>query len=74
MKRLEWLAKNLFAVLMAALTWRPGRRARALTRLSGKKRVLLVRVDNRVGEALLTTPLIDRLAQAGHEVHVLMHP
>lgn len=74
MKRLEWLAKNLFAVLVAALTWRPGRRARALTRLSGKKRVLLVRVDNRVGEALLTTPLIDRLAEAGHEVHVLMHP
>lgn len=75
MKRLEWLAKNLFAVLMAALCWRPGRRARAASRLLGeKKRVLLVRVDNRVGEALLTTPLIDRLAGAGHEVHVLTHP
>lgn len=74
MKRLEWLAKILFAVVMAALCWRPGRRARALTRLQGKKRVLLVRVDNRVGEALLTTPLIDLLFGAGHEVHVLTHP
>lgn len=36
--------------------------------------MLLVRVDNRVGEALLTTPLITRLAGAGHEVHVLTHP
>lgn len=74
-KRLEWLAKNFCAVLMAALCWRPGRRSRAAALLSGgKKRVLLVRIDNRVGEALLTTPLIDRLAGAGHEVHVLTHP
>jgi ADP-heptose:LPS heptosyltransferase len=74
-KRLEWFAKNLFAVMMAALCWRPGRRARARQRLEGgTKRVLLVRIDNRVGEALLTTPLIDRLAGAGHEVHVLTHP
>ncbi len=73
-KRLEWLAKNLFAVMMAALCWRPGRRARAVSRLEGKKRVLLVRVDNRVGEALLTTPLIKLLSTAGHEVHVLTHP
>lgn len=75
MKRLEWLGKILFAVMMAALCWRPGRRARAGARLQGgKKRVLLVRVDNRVGEALLTTPLIDLLFGAGHEVHVLTHP
>lgn len=74
-KRLEWLAKNLFAVAMAALCWRPGRRARAATRLqAGKQRVLLVRIDNRVGEALLTTPLIDLLHDAGHEVHLLAHP
>lgn len=75
MKRIEWVFKNLFAVLMAALCWRPGRRSRAASRLSGgRKRVLLVRIDNRVGEALLTTPLIDALASAGHEVHVLTHP
>lgn len=75
MKRLEWLGKILFAVMMAALCWRPGRRARARGRLQGgQKRVLLVRVDNRVGEALLTTPLIDLLFGAGHEVHVVTHP
>lgn len=74
MKRLEWFGKILFAICMAALCWRPGRRARALTKLHGKQRVLLVRVDNRVGEALLTTPLIDLLFAAGHEVHVLTHP
>lgn len=74
MKRLEWLAKILFAMSMAALCWRPGRRARALTRLQGQKRVLLVRVDNRVGEALLTTPLVELLSAEGHEVHVLTHP
>ncbi len=73
-KRLEWRLKNLFAVVMAALLWRPGRRARSLNRLAGKRRVLLVRLDNRVGEALLTTPLVDALAEAGHEVHVLTHP
>lgn len=75
MKRIEWVFKNLFAVVMAALCWRPGRRARAPSRLQGgKQRVLLVRIDNRVGEALLTTPLVDALATAGHEVHVLTHP
>ncbi|HEY0883444.1 MAG TPA: glycosyltransferase family 9 protein [Archangium sp.] len=74
-KRLEWLAKNLFAVVMAALCWRPGRRSRAQASLGGgRKRVLLVRIDNRVGEALLTTPLIDLLHGAGHEVHLLAHP
>ena len=36
--------------------------------------MLLVRIDNRVGEALLTTPLMDLLSGAGHEVHVLTHP
>ncbi|MFO0595583.1 MAG: glycosyltransferase family 9 protein [Myxococcaceae bacterium] len=71
-KRLEYLAKIGFAVVMSVLLWRPGRKGRALP--AGPRRVLLVRVDNRVGEALLTTPLIDALAAAGHEVHVLAHP
>lgn len=75
-KRAEWLFKNLFAVVVAALSWRPGRaaRARALLGAGGRRRVLLVRIDNRVGEALLTTPLIDLLHGAGHEVHLLAHP
>lgn len=73
-KRLEWFAKNLLAMVVAFACWRPGRRARARAKLSSVKRVLLVRVDNRVGEALLTTPAIDRLAARGLEVHVLVHP
>lgn len=74
LKRLEWVGKILFAVLVAALAWRPGRRARARARLAQVRRVLLVRIDNRVGEALLTTPVVDRLAGRGLEVHVLVHP
>jgi ADP-heptose:LPS heptosyltransferase len=73
-KWLEWLAKNALAVLVALVCLRPGRRARARARLAQVKRVLLVRVDHRVGEVLLTTPVIERLAGAGFEVHVLVHP
>jgi heptosyltransferase III len=71
-KRVEWLIKVSLAMAMAVLLWRPGRKGRAPG--PGRKRVLLVRIDHRVGEALLTTPLIDALAGAGHEVHVLVHP
>ncbi|MEW5743061.1 MAG: glycosyltransferase family 9 protein [Myxococcota bacterium] len=74
LKRLEWLAKNALAVLVALLCLRPGRRTRARARLSQVKRVLLVRIDHRVGEVLLTTPVIERLAGAGYEVHLLVHP
>lgn len=73
-KWLEWLAKNALAVLVALVCFRPGRRARARARLAQVKRVLLVRVDHRVGEVLLTTPVIERLAGAGFEVHLLAHP
>lgn len=75
-KRLEWLTKISLAAVIAALCWRPGRRKRAIFKLKKgllRQRVLLVRLDNRVGEALLTTPLVDLLAQNGHEVHVLAH-
>lgn len=73
-KRLEWVGKVLLAVLVAALAWRPGRRARRQAALGRARRVLLVRIDDRVGEALLTTPVIDRLAAQGLEVHALVHP
>lgn len=72
MKPLERALKLLLAWAMALLLWRPGRRARALERLKTARRVLVVRLDNRVGEALLTTPLIEALA--GREVHVVTHP
>lgn len=71
MKSLERLLKLALAWAMAALLWRPGRRAGALIQLAGAKRILLVRLDNRVGEALLTTPLVEALA--GREVHVVAH-
>jgi heptosyltransferase-3 len=69
LKKLEWLFKVSLAVLLGVVLWRPRRTLR-----SGPHRVLLVRLDNRVGEALLTTPLIDALATAGHSVDVLVHP
>src|SRR5687767_14173746 len=72
MKRLERVLKLALAWGMAALLWRPGRRARLSDRLRTAKRVLVVRLDNRIGEALLTTPLIAALA--GREVHVVTHP
>ncbi len=55
-KRLEGTGKRALA-RVAALAFR--RPARALP--SGLRRVLLVRVDDRVGEALLTTPLATAL-------------
>jgi ADP-heptose:LPS heptosyltransferase len=70
-KRLEWLMKVCLAMALALVWWRP---RRAVQRERARQRVLLVRIDNRVGEALLTTPLIDALAAAGHEVHLLTHP
>lgn len=63
--------KVCLAMAMAVVWWRPRRTVKSS---STKQRVLLVRIDNRVGEALLTTPLIDALAAAGHEVHLLTHP
>ncbi len=74
LKRVEWLAKHLLAVLSAALLWRPGRARRGLApkRL---ERLLLMRIDNRVGEALLTTPLISaaRRAFPHARIDVLVH-
>ncbi|MCI0573582.1 MAG: heptosyltransferase [Myxococcaceae bacterium] len=72
-KRLESAGKRLGATLLALALWRPGRRERPLGR---PRRVLLVRTDNRVGEALLTTPLLNALAtlESRPEVDILVHP
>lgn len=72
MKSVERALKLALAWAMAVLLWRPGRRARATATLPSAKRVLLVRLDDRVGEALLTTPLVQALA--GREVHAVVHP
>ena len=74
-KRLELWAKLALALVASALLWRPGRRPKVGSSLPSPRRVLLVRIDNRVGEALLTTPLLSTLkaAQPPPEVHVLVH-
>lgn len=73
LKRLEVAGKTLAALLLALLWGRPWRRRTIPT---APRRVLLVRTDARVGEALLTTPLISALrSQASPpEVEVLVHP
>lgn len=60
----------------AALLYRPGRRGQVESLLSSPGRVLLVRVDARVGEALLMTPLCTALKRRAPatEVHLLAHP
>ncbi len=78
LKRLEIAGKLLLAWIVAGLLWRPGRRARARSSeaLSRPRKVLVVRTDNRVGEALLTTPLLTALKSHPQkpEVHLLVHP
>ncbi|MGE6763565.1 glycosyltransferase family 9 protein [Corallococcus interemptor] len=75
-KRLETWAKLALTLLASLLFWRPGRRRSPGTPLPHPRKVLLVRPDNRVGEALLTTPLMRTLKAHLHpppEVHVLVH-
>lgn len=74
-KRLELWAKLALALVASALLWRPGRRRKVGTPLPHPRRVLLVRIDNRVGEALLTTPLLSTLKALPQApaVHVLVH-
>ncbi len=71
LKSLEHGAKLALAAVLALLFFRPWRRSRVAL-LTQAKRVLLVRIDQRVGEVLLTTPLVNALE--GREVHLLVHP
>jgi heptosyltransferase III len=75
LKRLEGWAKRALTLVAAALLFRPGRRSRALERLASARRVLLVRIDDRVGEALLLTPLLSALKASAPALHVdaLLH-
>jgi heptosyltransferase-3 len=75
-KRLESWAKLALALVASVLLWRPGRRRPAGSALPAPKKILLVRPDNRVGEALLTTPLLrtlKALPAPAPQVHVLVH-
>ncbi len=74
LKRLEILAKHLLAIVGALLLFRRFDRAYAASVLARPRKVLLVRVDDRVGEALLMTPLFSALRRKGDiEVHALVH-
>lgn len=76
LKQLEVFGKLALAFVAAFLLWRPGRRRRAMERLRSPRRILLVRIDNRVGEALLTTPLFRAAKSLPSRpvVDVLVHP
>jgi len=67
----ERWAKAFVGKLASALLWRPKRRLWA-QHLARVHKVLLVRVDNRVGEALLMTPLLEALAPYA-QVDLLVH-
>ncbi len=69
--RVEVFLRHVAGWWLALLWWRPWRSRRSF--LSTAKRVVLVRIDNRVGEVLLTTPLVQALAKT-HEVHLVVHP
>ncbi|MBL9039927.1 MAG: heptosyltransferase, partial [Archangium sp.] len=71
LKSLEVVAKLALAVVMALLLWRPWRRIR-LAGLTSARKILVVRIDRRVGEVLLTTPLLRHLE--GLHVDFLVHP
>jgi heptosyltransferase-3 len=76
LKLLELAAKTLGALLATVLLWRPWRKKTLPVSLKSARRILLVRLDNRVGEALLMTPAISTLKQSakGFTVDVLVHP
>ncbi len=76
MKPLEQVFKRIGAVLAALLLYRPGRWPRARAALERRARFLVVRIDNRVGEAVLLTPVLATLKSlpGSPRVDVLVHP
>src|SRR5260370_1163478 len=74
LKRLERMGKTARAVVAARLLRRPGRQKSA-GELTHAKKILLVRIDDRLGEVLLMTPLfgIIKDAIAGAKVDALVH-
>ncbi len=75
LKRLERIAKATLALIAVAVLWRPARRSRAKRDIGKASRVLLVRIDDRMGEVLLVTPLLGivRRALPGARVDALIH-
>jgi len=75
-KLIERIAKYALAVVAGALLWRPHRARKARQALRAPHRILLVRIDNRIGEALLSTPLFRTLKtlDPAPRVDALVHP
>ena len=73
LKLLERGAKTSLAIFAGMLLWRPGRRRPGA--LARPSKILLVRIDDRLGELLLLTPLLRQLKEAiiGARVEVLVH-
>jgi heptosyltransferase-3 len=74
LKRLERMAKACLALIAARLLWRPGQRSRA-KKIGNARSILLVRIDDRLGEVLLMTPLFGIIKKAipGARVDALLH-
>ena len=71
-KRAEILLKHLAGWVLALLWFRPFRERQLRPLLSSATDVFIVRTDNRVGEALLSTPLVNTLAPK-YRVHLVVH-
>lgn len=76
LKSVEAIAKRCLALVAAAFLWRPWRRRHLAAALAAPRRILLVRIDERIGEALLTTAMLSTLKRHRPvpEVDVLVHP
>jgi heptosyltransferase III len=70
--RVEVWCRPIVGALLGAMLFRPWRKG-FTSQLASARRVVIVRLDNRVGEALLTTPLIRALAQQ-RQVDCVVHP
>lgn len=75
LKRLEHAGKVSAGWLLGIAMARPWLRRMRDARLDAPRRVLLVRIDDRVGEALLTTPLIESVRRSlpDVELDLLVH-
>lgn len=75
LKQLEVRLRLSFAAFAVGLFARPWRRKVRDAALKRCRKVLLVRIDDRVGEALLTTPVLESLRAFSPrpEVHLLVH-
>ena len=75
-KLVERIAKYALGVIAGAVLWRPYRARKTRQALRAPQWILLVRIDNRIGEALLSTPMFTTLKtlRPVPRVDALVHP